>query len=81
MSTANEVFAQALGLPEDARASLARQLLLSLETDDFDSDSEAAWAIEIEARLAAVERGGYAAQDWREALAEIRSRLPKEPNS
>jgi putative addiction module component (TIGR02574 family) len=75
MSIADNVFVQALGLPEDERAALAKQLLLSLEPDDFDIDSEAAWAVEIEARLDVVERGGYAAQEWREALMEIRSRL------
>jgi putative addiction module component (TIGR02574 family) len=75
MSVLNEILHRALGLPDPERAALARQLLLSLEPDDFDADSEAAWAEEIEARLDAVERGECTAADWREAVARIRQSL------
>ena len=68
----NDLIVQALQLPEPERASLARQLLLSLEPEDFDIDSEAAWAVEIEARLDAVAQGRFAAREWREALENIR---------
>jgi putative addiction module component (TIGR02574 family) len=71
----DDLFTQALKLPEPQRAALARQLLLSLEPDDFDEDSEAAWATELEARLAAIEQGKFEAKDWRESLAEIRQSL------
>jgi putative addiction module component (TIGR02574 family) len=71
----NDLWQQAMQLPEPDRAALAHQLLLSLEPDDFDADTEAAWAVELEARLAAVEQGRFAARDWREALADIRQAL------
>jgi putative addiction module component (TIGR02574 family) len=74
MSTANELLSQALSLPEAERAALARQLLLSLEAETA-ADADDAWALEIEARLAAIAEGRFQAKDWREALAEIRQKL------
>jgi len=50
MSTAEEVRSQALGLPPGQRASLARDLLLSLETEEFEADTQQAWAREAEER-------------------------------
>lgn len=75
MSTTQDVLNMAMQLPEPDRAALARQLLLSLEPDDFDADAEAAWAVELEKRLAAVERGEYQASDWRDVVARIRQKL------
>jgi putative addiction module component (TIGR02574 family) len=75
MSIADNVLIQALGLPESERAALAHQLLLSLDSGDFDTSSDQAWAIEIESRLDAVAEGRYVAHDWRETLLEIQSKL------
>jgi putative addiction module component (TIGR02574 family) len=74
----NELWTQALQLPEQERAALARQLLLSLEPDDFGGRHEAAWEKELEARMAAIDEGRFAARDWREALADIRKSLTEE---
>jgi putative addiction module component (TIGR02574 family) len=81
MNSVNEILTHALELPESERAALARQLLLSLEPEDFDLDSDVLWAAEIEARLALVERGQFTASDWRDALARVRDNLNQEPKS
>jgi putative addiction module component (TIGR02574 family) len=75
MSALTEILNRALELPKPERADLARQILLSLETDDFDADSEAAWATEIDARLDTVERRDFTARNWREVVARIRQSL------
>jgi len=75
MKKNNDLVTLVLELPEAERASLARQLLLSLEPPDLDSDNEAAWAAELEARIAAVEEGRFRAIDWRKALKRIRRSL------
>ncbi len=75
MNASDEITNLVLALPQTERASLARRLLLSLESDHFDEDSEAAWAAEIEKRMEAVERGDFHATDWREAIARIRKNL------
>jgi putative addiction module component (TIGR02574 family) len=75
MNASEEITELVLALPETERASLARRLLLSLEPDNFDEDSEAAWAAEIERRMAIVEQGGFRATDWRESIARIRKDL------
>jgi putative addiction module component (TIGR02574 family) len=75
MSQVSEVLNLALALPGPERAALAHQLLLSLEADDFDADSETAWEAEIQARLDRVERGEFTANPWREALDRVRRKL------
>lgn len=75
MSMIHEILNQALTLPKPERAVLVHQLLLSLEPEDFDEDSEAAWTAEIEARLTAVEKGEFTAVEWRDALARIQQAL------
>jgi hypothetical protein len=77
MSTCNDIFAQALGLPPEDRALLARDLLVSLETEEFDDDAEAAWADEIEARSRAVAKGEFSATEWRDSMERIRRELAK----
>src|SRR2546427_562708 len=47
MSVANEILNQALALPKPERAALVHQLLLSLEPEDLDEDSETASAANI----------------------------------
>ena len=64
-----KILEEALTLDADERASLAAELLASLQ--EREQDVEKAWAAEIErrARNAADERG----TDWRVALEEIRA--------
>jgi putative addiction module component (TIGR02574 family) len=72
MNATNDLLDLALQLPHRERASLARQLLLSLEPEAEEPDYETLWQAEINARLARVDRGEYSASDWREALTRIR---------
>jgi putative addiction module component (TIGR02574 family) len=48
---AAEILKDALALPTEARAALAGSLLESLDTE-VDEDAEAAWAIELNRRIA-----------------------------
>ncbi len=75
MSILNEILHRALELPQAERAALAHRLLLSLEPDDFDADSDEAWRLEVEARLAMVDRGSAKVSDWSEALTRMRQAL------
>ena len=75
MSVLEDVRNLALQLPPSDRASLARELLLSLEGDGFDSDADAAWTDEIRARAEAVASGDFTASDWRESVDRIRGEL------
>ncbi len=61
----------ALALPLGERAALAQRLLESL---DEDAEIEAAWDIEIERRVMAIERGDMATVP----LAEVADRLRAE---
>ena len=67
---AGEILKDALALPTDARAALAGSLLESLDTE-VDEDAEAAWAIEINRRVAELDSGVVKAIPW----AEVRRRL------
>jgi hypothetical protein len=66
---ARKILEEALALEVDERASLAAELLASLE--EREQDVQRAWAAEIERRSrdAADERG----TDWRVVLDEIRA--------
>jgi putative addiction module component (TIGR02574 family) len=64
-----ELLAQALELPLDERAKFAAELLDSL--DEAESDVEAAWAAEIQDRVAAARAGELESTDWREVLDRI----------
>ena len=75
MSTVDELLHQVLALSEGERAIVAQELLLSLDPDETDPDADAAWAAEIATRLEAVESGDFEAQEWREALEELRAEL------
>jgi putative addiction module component (TIGR02574 family) len=73
-----EVLKQAMELPAVQRASIARQLLESLEPSDVDqAEIDAAWADEIEARAAAFDRGEVEAVDATDVIAQIRESLRK----
>ena len=78
MTHADQLLTQALQLPLKDRASLAHKLLLSLDPGEealTDSEWEAAWVAEAEARSTAYERGETTADDWRQALDRIRQNL------
>jgi Putative addiction module component len=81
MTPTTDLFTRALELPLPERAALAHQLLLSLETEPFDPDSETLWDRELQARLERVEKGQFSARDWRDALADIRSSLSQGSSS
>ena len=68
-------------LPTSERAAITRELLMTLEEEDFDGDCETAWAAEIESRLATVESGQFSARPWREAIETIRQSLSQGPPS
>jgi putative addiction module component (TIGR02574 family) len=60
----------ALMLSAEDRADLAAALLASLD-GPADPDVEAAWAAEIERRLAEIDSGAVAPVPWAKARAEI----------
>lgn len=77
MSTrADTILGSALALPSNERARIAGELIASLD-EGQDADAEAAWATEIERRIAEVESGEAETVDWEEARARIRSKLAK----
>lgn len=64
-----ELLKQALELPLDERAEIAAELLQSL--NEAEEDVEAAWAIEIEKRVAAARAGELESTDWRQVLDRV----------
>jgi putative addiction module component (TIGR02574 family) len=70
---AEAVLADALRLDTDARAELAAELLASLD-GPADPGSEAAWAVEIERRVAAIEGGTAKLESWE----NVKQRIEKE---
>jgi putative addiction module component (TIGR02574 family) len=75
-TTADTILGTALALPPDERAWLASELIASLDEGE-DADVEAAWAVEIERRIAEVESGEAKTVSWEEARARIKSTLEK----
>ena len=75
MSSVEDLRSRAMELSRAERAVLARELLLSLETEEPQEDAEAVWAEEIEARSEAVARGELALSDWRESMDRLRDGL------
>ena len=67
---AAEILKDALGLPNEARAALAGSSLESLDTE-ADEDADAAWATEVNRRVAELDSGAVKAIHW----AEVRRRL------
>jgi putative addiction module component (TIGR02574 family) len=67
---AAEILQDALSLPSEARAALAGSLLDSLDTE-VDEDAEAAWATEVNRRVAELESGAVKTIPG----AEVRRRL------
>ena len=65
----HDVLAEALELPPDERARIAAELIESL--DYAEENVEAAWAAEIERRVALVESGELESTDWRTVLDRV----------
>jgi putative addiction module component (TIGR02574 family) len=81
MSVIDDLLNRALELSEPDRADLARRLLLSLETEEFDADRDTAWAAELEVRLEKVDKDQFTARDWREVIANLQKSLTKGTSS
>ena len=71
--SATEIRDLALLLPPDQRASLARDLLSSLE--EAGENFEAEWTAEAESRVDAYAAGQIGADDWEASLVRARVRL------
>lgn len=74
MATLPDLREQALSLPENERAELARDLIRSLD-GEADPDAAKKWADEIQRRAHAVLDGTAELVDGHEALARVRARL------
>jgi len=73
-TTADSILGTALSLPADDRARIAAELIASLDEGE-DADVEAAWAAEIDRRIAEIESGEVETVSWEEARARVRSKL------
>jgi putative addiction module component (TIGR02574 family) len=69
-----EVARNAIDLPRHQRLALAR-LLIELDDPGADTDVEAAWDAEIQARLRAVKEGRVKGIPYEEVLARVDRRL------
>jgi putative addiction module component (TIGR02574 family) len=67
-----QLLVEALRLTEEERAALAGELIDSLDTE-VDPDAEAAWAVEIRARVSDLEAGRAKTIPWSEARRRIHS--------
>ena len=70
----NEIFRDAAELSEQDRATLAGLLIESLEGEP-DPDVEAAWAAEIERRIAELDAGNVKTIPWEEVRQRLLDRL------
>lgn len=70
---AQSVFADALRLDPETRAELAEELLASLD-GPADPDAEAAWDVEIERRITAIEAGTIRLEPW----TDVKHRIEKD---
>lgn len=70
IAKAEKVLADALRLPPRARATIAGNLILSLDRN-ADNDVEAAWAAEIDRRLDSFETSKREAISWDEVKRRI----------
>lgn len=68
-----ELLTEALELSVDERAKFAADLLDSLH--DAEHDVEAAWAIEIQERVAAARAGELQSTEWRTVLDRVESEV------
>ncbi len=68
------VLAEALQLPPEERADVAKMLIASLD-DPEEEGVEAAWLEEVERRLQDVDRGTAALEPWETVRDRIAARL------
>ena len=64
-----DLLTEVLGLPLDERAKFAAEVLESL--DETQDDVDAAWAAEIQRRVAAARAGELESTDWRIVLERV----------
>lgn len=76
--TRKQILASALGLPPADRASLARQIIASLDGPP-DAGAGEAWAEEIERRAASVRERKVRLVDWKRARERLRKAIQKPP--
>jgi putative addiction module component (TIGR02574 family) len=70
MKDAQVVLADALRLDPKTRAEIATEILASLD-GPADPDAEAAWTVEIERRVAAIEAGLETLEPWEQVKQRI----------
>jgi putative addiction module component (TIGR02574 family) len=75
MRLATDILDQVFALSREDRAELVRKLILSLEVDEFETDSEEQWAREIERRSNSIDDGTAVVSDWRDVVARMRATL------
>ena len=73
-TTLNKIRAEALGLTEDERAELARDLIASLDAP-ADPDTATAWDAEIARRVAEIDSGTAKLIDRAELRRRIQQRI------
>jgi hypothetical protein len=74
------LFAEALQLPEQARAALTAELIATLD-DASEPDAEAHWSTEIRKRLEEVDSGTVRPIPWSEARRRIFAAAGRDPNA
>ncbi len=79
MTTADRILDEALLLPQDARAEMARRLLISLETDSTEDGAESEFVSEVLRRRDSIRCGTALASDWDETLQRVRQALNSTP--
>lgn len=70
----NDVLAEALQLPPEERADIAKLLIASLDAP-AEEGVEAAWLVEVERRIQDVDRGTAKFEPWETVRARISARL------
>jgi putative addiction module component (TIGR02574 family) len=70
-----QLYTTALSLPEPERAELAASLIRSLDPiAEADPEADAAWAAEIERRLASIDDGASRLVPWDDVISEMTRR-------
>lgn len=70
-----QLFTDALSLPESQRAELAASLIRSLDADsDPDPEADAAWAAEIERRIKSIDDGTARLIPWDDVMSDMAER-------
>ncbi|MBI4701494.1 MAG: addiction module protein [Deltaproteobacteria bacterium] len=74
MASAKAILQDALALPAEARAEVARELLVSLDAPVHPDVAES-WLVEIERRVREAEGGTAMIEDWSTVRERIAARL------